>query len=313
MRILLLASAERALDNRLLWTCVARRHELDIRFLDKAQQRNLGKALRGVRLEAYQQVVSDLMFKHVCGQVAFWRRCPALTFYEEDAYLNFMPGSRWLGRFAEFYRRLPGARIICTGAWVTERLRGQGFDAHFVAKGFDPNRLFDRGMPRDLFLGFIGRTGSRAYAQRQALLHGLAAVEPLHQLRTETPAEYPILLNRIRCFVSADIGLGEYMAKNFEAMACGCLLLAKRQGHGEEQALGLVDGDHAFLYDDLADLRTRIDWVRQHPEEAERVARAGHAWVQRNSYPRLAEEVGTILALPFAAPGGVQRPWWKWW
>ncbi len=32
--------------------------------------------------------------------------------------------------------------------------------------------------------------------------------------------EYCATLNRIRFFVSADVGMGEYMIKSFEAMAC---------------------------------------------------------------------------------------------
>ena len=66
------------------------------------------------------------------------------------------------------------------------------------------------------------------------------------------------MLNRIRFFVSADIGMGEYMIKNFEAMACGCVLLAYDQGELENEALGFIDMHNIVLYRRLDELRDKL-------------------------------------------------------
>ncbi|WP_313338821.1 glycosyltransferase family protein [Stutzerimonas nitrititolerans] len=315
MRVLLLSSAGKALDNSPMWRALGNDVELELHFLDKAQQRDLKGWFRNIEIGRYDRIVLDLMFKYIHKQSRLLGTLPNLVLYEEDAYLNFMPGSKWLGVFSALYRKLPEARLITTGAWVARRFVAEQVDAHFVPKGFDAQRLNDRGSAeRDIFLGFIGRLGSSVYARRQELLTSLAAVEPLQLMRTQRPDEYPELLNRIRCFVSADIGLKEYMAKNFEAMACGCLLIAKRQGDGEEHALGLCDGENVLLYDGLAELRQKIEWVRQNPAASLDIAVAGREWVfANNEYARLAKRIETIISRPFVTVPRAPRPWWKMW
>lgn len=313
MRVLVLTSADRALDNRMLWSSLSNGGaQVDVRFLDKYQQRRLRTYFNGIALEGYDRVILDLMFKHIRTQIRFLRALPALTLYEEDAYLDFMPGSRWNGAFLHFYRQLPGVRVISTGFAVTNHLCAAGIDAHFVPKGFDPARMVLQNQQRDIELGFIGRLGSAAYSARRTLLEALEKVEPLQVIRTHTASEYVDTLNRIYIFISADVGLSEYMAKNFESMACGCLLLAKRQGRGEEQALGLEDGVNLLLYDDFDSLRERLRWVRAHPDLARSIAARGREHVlARNAYDRLACQIANVVSVPFTSVPS--QPWWKFW
>ncbi len=312
MRVLVLSSADRALDNRMLWSSLQEGVQVEVRFLDKDQQRRLRRYFVDIAIDKYERVILDLMFKHIRTQSGFLRTLPALTLYEEDAYLDFMPGSRWSGAFVRFYRQLPGVRVISTGFAVTNHLRAAGVDAHFVPKGFDPARMVLQNQKRDIELGFIGRLGSAAYSARRTLLEALAKVEPLEIMRTHTANEYVETLNRINIFISADVGLSEYMAKNFEAMACGCLLLAKRQGRGEEEALGLEDGVNLLLYDDLASLLERLEWAREHPGLAQSIAVKGREHVlARNAYDKLAREISDVVSVPFTNVSS--QPWWKFW
>lgn len=315
MRILLLSSAGKSLDNSPMWRALANYVDMDLHFLDKYQQRNLRAWFKGQQVDTYDRIVLDLMFKNIQSQSRWLATLPNLILYEEDAYLNFMSGSKWMGAFSAFYKRLPGARVITTGAWVSNKLVAQEVDAHFVPKGFDSKVLFDQGLPdRDIFLGFVGRLGSSAYVQRQELLLSLAAVESLQLLRTQRPDEYPRLLNRIVCFVSADIGFKEYMAKNFEAMACGCLLIAKSQGGGEEKALGLVDGENLLLYEDIKSLREKVSWVRSNPAKAMSIASAGRDWVlANNEYECLSKKIFSIINKPFVSIAVAPSQWWRWW
>lgn len=312
MRVLVLTSADRSLDNRSLWSSLKMHGDVEIRFLDKSQQRRLSSYFSTYDLSGYERVVLDLMFKHICSQSRSLRSLPSLTLYEEDAYLDFMPGSKWRGQFVSFYRKLPGLRVISTGYTVTQHLRAAGVDAHFIPKGFDPARMEINEGERDIELGFIGRLGSSAYSARRSLLEALAAVEPLQIMRTHSADEYVQTLNRIRIFVSADIGLSEYMAKNFESMACGCLLLAKRQGQGEEESLGLEDGVNLLLYDDLDSLRKRLAWARENPELADAIALRGREHVvAHNSYDKLASKVAAVISASFIKVPSL--PWWKFW
>lgn len=312
MRVLVLTSADRALDNRSMWQALGQHAVVDVYFLDKAQQRNLRAYFARLELGVYQRIVLDLMFKHIHTQGRFLRTLPALTLYEEDGYLDTFAGSRWQGRFLKFYRAMPALKVICTGYQVARHFREAGVDSYFIPKGFDPERLQDQHKPlRDIDFGFIGRLGSATYSARRAMLQELADHGSLRIMRTHTAEEYQDTLNRIGCFVSADIGLGEYMAKNFEAMACGCLLIAKRQGQGEEQALGFVDGDNLLLYEDLESLRGKVAWVRLHPQQAREIARRGREHVLRhNTYARLAAQVAQVIVEPFSPLPS--RSWWRW-
>lgn len=301
MRVLVLTAAERLPDLTTLYGELAQRLSLEVHRLTKSQQRNLRRFLGDLDLSDFQRIVLDLPFKNVYRQTRYLAQLSGLLVYEEDACQNYLTRSRWCGAFSRFYRRLPCARILVTGAGIATRLQAEGFNVSFMAKGYDPARLFAESVERDIELGFIGRTTSDAYAQRKSLLEQLAVSEPLQVLRTDPGEPYRQMLNRIRLFISADIGLGEYMAKNFEAMCCGCVLLAWRQDT-EEAALGLRDGEHLLLYSSLAELRGHIARLRSDPALAQRIADAGRAFVEtHHSYKHLAEQIAGVLAEPWPA------------
>lgn len=306
MRVLILTATPRLPDLSTLYCELSQSAELEILRLAVDQQRNLRKSLACIDLTAFERVVLDLPFKNVHRQARYLASLNGLLIYEEDAYLNYHAGSRWHGVFSKFYLRLPQARILVTGARVAARLQAEGFAVNFAPKGYDPARQFLQPESadlqlRDIELGFIGRTASATYSSRKELLEGLAAVEPLQILRTEPGDAYRQMLNRIRYFISADVGLGEFMAKNFEAMACGCVLLAWRQG-SEESVIGLQDGQHLLLYSDLAELRGHIAALRSDPARAQQIADAGRAFVEANlSYSHLAARIAQLLAEPWPA------------
>lgn len=299
MRVLVLTAEARVPDLSGVYQALPRFLDVDVRVLGKAEQRKLHRYLRGLELPRYSRILLDLPFKHVANQAGVLARLPGLLIYEEDACQNYLATSKWRGVFSRLYRQLPAARLVVTGASVAQRLRAEGFDATFMAKGFDPRLLFNEQQTREIELGFIGRTASRDYAGRKALLDSLAALEPLKLLRTEPGADYRHMLNRIRYFVSADVGLGEYMAKNFEAMACGCVLLAWRQG-SEEEAIGLKHDEHLLLYSSLHELREHLDRLRREPHLAERLALAGQAFVANQlSHEQLAARLAAVLQEPW--------------
>lgn len=310
MKVLVLTSKYRVPNLSVVFDHLSLQLDTDVRALDKAEQRNLRRYLKSFDLSVYQRILLDLPFKYMVAQAGLLARLPGLLVYEEDACQNYLATSKWRGAFSQFYRRLPAARVVVTGASVARQLRDEGFDITFMPKGYDPRMLFDERGHRDIELGFIGRTASRDYAGRKQLLDQLAACEPLQLLRTEPGENYRIMLNRIRYFVSADVGFGEYMAKNFEAMACGCVLLAWRQGE-EEPAIGLEDGRHALLYSSLAELREHLARLRSEPALGQYLASEGKAFVaDQLSHVRLVERLANTLREPWPAQSAADG--WSW-
>ena len=296
MKVLFLVQKEqRAILDR-LYEGVSAHCECDIRWLRREEQRNLRSYFRlEVDVSRYDRIVLFLRFKQEIRQVSFIRTLPNLVILEHDAYQNYIE-CKYTGKFSAHYRRLPWVRVISSGFMVTERLREEGFDAVFVPKGYDQTLLHDLGRERDIELAFVGSTNSVAYSGRKALLDELASVEPLVVTRTKSGDEYRDMLNRIRFFVSADVGMGEYMIKNFEAMACGCVLLAFDQGEAENRALGFEDMHNIVFYRDIPELQEKLERLRSDPGLVAAIAQRGRDLAtSQYSFARLGQRIVEAL------------------
>jgi spore maturation protein CgeB len=279
MKVLFLVQKEqRAILDR-LYDGIAAHCQCDLRWLNSAEQRNLKQYFKQqVDVSQYDRILFFLRFKQEIRQVAFIRSVPNLVILEHDAYQNYIP-CKYTGKFSAHYRQLPWVRVISSGFMVSERLRAEGFDACFVPKGYDQALLTPQTRERDIELAFVGSTKSVAYSGRKQMLDAIGQVEPLLVTRTNSGQEYCDTLNRIRFFVSADVGMGEYMIKNFEAMACGCVLFTFDQGEAENRALGFADMRTVVLYDSVETLQAKLAQLRREPALAERIAAAGQALV----------------------------------
>ncbi|KUM44913.1 glycosyltransferase family protein [Pseudomonas sp. EpS/L25] len=312
MRVLFLVQKEQRILLDHFYASIAAHCDCDLRWLSDEEQADLrGYFRRAVpQPEQYDRILLFLRFKKQLKQVAFIRSLPNLVELEHDAYQNFIP-CKYTGKFSRYYQAMPHVRVLVSGAGVARRLREEGVDAVFVPKGYDDSRLRDLGLVRDIELGFVGSLGSVAYSGRKQLLEDLARVEPLLITKTRSGEEYLQTLNRIRFFVGADVGMGEYMIKNFEAMACGCLLFTFDQGEEENRALGFEDGVNVVLYRSLDELREKLARLRADPPHAAAIARAGEALARHSfAFGHLGARVVSAITpalRPAVAPGFLQR------
>jgi glycosyltransferase involved in cell wall biosynthesis len=311
MRILVLSTSPRQPDNHLLWEGLSEFADVEIRYFSKQEQKRLGALLRKLDFSAYDRVVCDLLFRYLVREWRLLSRIRGLLIYEEDACQEFIENSKWKGCFSSFYRKVPHARIVITGFRVCQRYKELGIDAHFLPKGFDSSKLYDMGLERDIPLGFVGRLDSETYHARKEFLLWAERNHGLRILRANPGDDYRNLLNRIKVFVSADIGLGEYMAKNFEAMACGCALLAFRQGHGEEEALGIESGEQVMLYENQQQFEAFVAQLSSEQNVVSAISNAGKAMaVQRFDYASQSADFFAILTSFEPIPTGFRT--WQW-
>lgn len=283
----------------------------ELRRLDDDEQKDLRSYFaKHVDCERYDRIMMTLRFKKVMRQVRFLRTVPNLVILEHDAYLNYTDG-KYRGAYSRFYRALPWLRVFCSGNGVTQRLRGEGVDVEFVPKGYDQALLRNLGKTRATEMAFVGSTGNKMYSKRKQFLEALAQVEPLEIVRTKSGDDYLNKLNDIRFFISADIGMGEYMIKNFEAMACGCVLFTWNQGEADNSALGLVDMHNVVLYRSQDELREKLRVLRADPARADAIAAAGQQLVERSlAWSRIGEKVVELLQPPLRAHSP-PRGWWQ--
>lgn len=282
MKILFLVQKEQRIILDRFYDAIGAHCDMDIRWLTSAEQDNLKRYFKQhVDTANYDRIMLFLRFKKEIRQVAFIKTIPNLVFLEHDAYQNYID-CKYKNKFSKHYKRLPWARILTSGAVVTNRLKAEGYDAVFVPKGYDQQLLYDMNLQRDIELGFVGSIRSATYSQRKEFLEQLAEQEDMLITRTKSGEEYLQTLNRIQFFVSADIGMGEYMIKNFEAMACGCVLFAYDQGQEENEAIGFKDMHNVVLYKDITSLKNKLAVLRKDTELATAIAKNGQKLAEGN-------------------------------
>lgn len=159
----------------------------------------------------------------------------------------------------------------------------------------------------------MGSIKGSAYSYRRSMLESISSQVDLLVTRTASGDEYLSMLNRISIFVSADVGMGEYMIKNFEAMACGCALVAWSQGEEEDAALGFEDGGNVMLYRSAEEAVAKIEQLKADPELRARIAAAGQAFAEQNyTFTRVGRDLARAIEQPLRPWPGLNR-WQRLW
>lgn len=315
MKVMLLVMDEqRVILDRLYEIVQQSCDECVVYRLSKKQQLKLGSFLATVNYQTFDRIVIFSRVKRLVPQLRVLKCIPGLVFLEHDAYQNYMPASKYLRVYSRLYSRLPSSRALVSGAVVARRLQAENIDAVFVSKGYDEQMLHNTNSVRDIPVAFLGSLKSTEYAQRRALLESLSRRTGMLVGRTKSGAEYLEMLNRIKIFVSADIGMNEFMIKNFEAMACGCVLLAWSQGE-EDQLLGFQDMHNTVFYRSEDEAVEKLQLLQSDPLLTARIASNGQAFAESQySFARvgrtLAAEIQREMR-PWQPPSLLTRLWVK--
>jgi spore maturation protein CgeB len=92
-------------------------------------------------------------------------------------------------------------------------------------------------------------------------------------------------------------------------MACGCILCAFDQGEAENRALGFVDMENLVLYRNPDDLQAKLAILRANPMQADAIAAAGQALVEREyRFDRIGERIVEAL-IPELRPNPPPGRW----
>lgn len=311
--VLLLGQQDRDIDFSWLYQYLGKFDNVRVETLAKPAIKQLPKTLRLLDYQRYDRIILDLPFAKVHRFRRALQTVNGLVIYEEDACQNFLEASRWHGEFERYYKSLPNAQIVVTGHSTSKKLKELGISTTAISKGFDQSALGNQHRPRDIDIGFIGRTRSAVYEGRRRLLESVDAQLGVSLLRTQTPDEYNQTLNRIKFFLSADIGIGEHMAKNFEAMACGCVVVANAQG--DETELGLVDMENIVLYRTAEEAIDKIKLLQRDNQRAAAIAAAGETLVLNHyTHKHIADQLiaiarGPVTSAEARRPGWLERLW----
>ncbi|MGJ3255249.1 MAG: glycosyltransferase [Alcanivorax sp.] len=302
MKTLVVSTDGKLMVTRPLWE--AAKQHFDFDHVEVTREHGLEAYFNDADFSGYDRVIADTNLRRLGKRYQCLKRAPGLVIFDHDVCQNNVPTSEWYRRYPAVLRDLEKARIIVSGASLAQQLRDEGIDACFLAKGYDGTAISDLGLERTIESAFVGRVKNKVYKRRKRFLLRQEKLGKVQLLRADPGEPYNRLLNEIRVFVSADIGFNEYMIKNFEAMAAGCVLLAWRQPALEQQELGFVENENVVLYDSEAELHERLQWLHDNPEKAGAIARAGqdivsekHSWACRAAaFPALLD--AEIMSAP---------------
>lgn len=308
MRVLMLVQDQQRANLDHLYHSIGNFCELDLRRLSSSEQADLEAYFKTIELSRYDRILFFLRFKKEIRQVAFIRTIPNLVILEHDAWQNYYSGSKYQGKFSRHYRALPWARILVSGHELSLKLQAEGFNACFVPKGYDDSFLANLKQQRDIELAFVGSLKNDLYSQRKQMLETAQQQLNLMITRTNSGEEYRMMLNRIRFFMSCDYGFGEYMLKNFEAMACGCVLLTWDQGDTENNALGFKDMENVVLYKNLEELKSKLEKLRNDADLVQSISAAGQKLAEtRYKFSLIAKCIADEMLTPLREKGPVSN------
>ncbi|MCG8392621.1 MAG: glycosyltransferase [Pseudomonadales bacterium] len=295
MKTLIVSTDGKLMVTRPLWQ--AARQYFDFDHVEVTREHGLEAYFNEADFSGYDRVIADTNLRRLGKRYQCLKRATGLVVFDHDVCQNNVPTSEWYRRYPAVLRDLGDVRIIVSGATLADQLREEGIDASYLPKGYDDTVIHDLKLDRDVEAAFVGRVKNKVYKRRKQFLLSQEKQGVVQLLRADPGEPYNRLLNRIRIFVSADIGFGEYMIKNFEAMAAGCVLLAWRQPKREQQSLGLEEGSNVMLYDSEKELHDKLQWLQANPQKAREIARAGQELVaNHHTWTRRAEKFPELLA-----------------
>jgi glycosyltransferase involved in cell wall biosynthesis len=300
MKLLLIVMNERRALIDQLYTEISRGFdECDIRRLEPDEQDDLATYFsKHVDIERYDRIAFMIRFKKIKKQTAFLQTIKNLVFIEFDNWQNYAQVKNG-GAFSRLYRTVPWCKVLATGYVVSRKLAAEGFDTEFAPKGYDHTVLRNLGHERPIELGFVGSTHNSIYKERVKLLKQISAREKLDVDFVESSALYLEKLNSIRFFLAPDKGFGEYMIKVFEAMACGCILVAYDQGEEENTAVGFKDMVNVVLFKEVDELFAKLDLLRKNTALADQIALAGeHLVRENNTFVKWGKRIADQVKLP---------------
>ncbi|MGC1329107.1 MAG: glycosyltransferase family 1 protein, partial [Pseudomonas sp.] len=197
MKLLIVTRQQRARSFDSLFARLAGHFaQVDVHKLTKAQVHDIRPYLKHTDFSAWDRVLFDVPLRRIGNASKALRTIQGLVFYEEDACQERVAESKFSQQFATGFGELTNARIIVTSYFMRDYFIARGIDACCIPKAYDDSVLDALDVPRDISLGFIGRTKSQVYNERRHLLERMETLCGLQTLRTQTPDEYLHLLNR---------------------------------------------------------------------------------------------------------------------
>ncbi len=303
MNLLIISTPAKLKRTKHLWLAVGQLAKVRHEILETGTYANLKDLADRCDFKGFDRVIVDHNLRRMHREYKQLSRIPNLVLFDFDFYINYLPEGECRGKLESVLKTLNEHRLITSGCAIKDDLLAKGYDAVYSPKAYDAHFVRDLGTPRDIELGFIGRSNHWAYDMRRKMLDHLQQEFGLQVLRTEENEEYGQALSRIKIFINPDLGYNEIMIKNFEAMAAGCALVAPRPLKEEQARLEWVDLENIALYENHDELVEKVKLLQKDPEGVRQIARAGQELaVNKHRWEARAPAILELLRPPLRRP-----------
>jgi glycosyltransferase involved in cell wall biosynthesis len=286
-----------------IWETVGQKIPFETKVVDYRSPQSFRELIASLKHHDFDRVIFDCNIRSIGRDYKLLKDVRNLIIYDNDLYHHFHPTSAYFGMFIALFKTLMAHRIISTGLYTVQNFQKAGLNVSYLPKSYDPDYVHFLDIFKDIEVAFIGRTSNKIYRQRKKFLESLQKKLDVQIIRTSEDDDYNKTLNKIRFFISADQGLNEFMAKNFEALAAGCILCTVPTSEEEAGILGFEDMVNVVFYNSEQELISKIQYLKSNPDKADAIALAGRQLAEtRHQDQHRAAEMEKIIAAPLFAP-----------
>ena len=277
--------------------------QLAEKWLTLKDAKHFSKAIGAEELKAFDRVLVHLPIKLLLKQTPYLRCIPNLLLLQRDLVCIATTEPATLEKYFKALAIMPWVRVLLPYSQVAQQLTQAGIDNQQIPLGISPGEYCDLGLSRSHSAAILADLDDPALKARKQLLLNIKTQNKLQIFEPEKGNALQEQLNNQLIAVTCEQGCSSYRALNFQAMACGCLLLTWDRGSEETNALGFKDMNNVMLYRDERSAQAKLNFLKRHPDQLEAIRDQGKALVEtRHSMIAMAASVVENLAqslIPF--------------
>lgn len=278
--------------------------ELSCHWLTQRAAKHVAKAVGGSTIKAFDRVLLHLPLPLLVKQIPYIRCIPNLVLLQLDLADMLAGQDGCLEKFDRLLNLIPWARVLVPHGKALDFLRDYPVAAASVPLGFNGEWFVDQGRVRAVPAAIVADLDDPPDKKRRRHLFEIKTQNKLQIYDPEEGLALAEQLNQMGIVVCNDEFCGGYRGLNAKVLACGAALMTWDRGEQENQANGFVDMENVILYRDSKSAHARLNFLKRHGDELERIRQAGKALADAEHSDRaLAEKVAGQLALelpPFA-------------
>ena len=255
--------------------------DLTEHWLSPKQAKHVVKAVGAKNIKGYDRVLLQLPVSQLVQQTAYLRCVPNLVLLQPALASVALNNSKDFEKYLKFFNTAPWVRVMVPYGQLKSDLVKHKVDVMDVPIGINMAWFRDKEKERRHWAAIVANLDSPDVKSRRQLLYDVKTQNKLQIFDEAEMAALGDQLNTMGVVVVSDEGWKNYRPLNFQALASGAVLLTWDRGEEENKACGFEDLENVVLYKNAKGAQAKLNFLRRHPEELEKVRTKGIQFVQQ--------------------------------